>query len=396
MMPDFGSRWMNPTLLKPGGQAITYLVEDAQTDGKPTCVAKILNNPRPERRARFLQEIRSTEEFDHPNVVKSIAQGETKNHKQPFFVMPYYEKGTLEENHGRLGSPLDRLRLFVQICEGVAYAHGKGLIHRDLKPANIFLSQETIPIVGDFGLCYRHDLESDERITQTHEAVGARKYIPPEWREGKVDNPQPGGDLYSLGKILYWVLVGTEYDGHEDDHQSQARCIVKTFWTPADERTSHQVARSYFEKWVLAFSLADEIVGVTLRKNPNERLDSARKLIDRVRGAIARIEAGGCVLNLDLPKRCLFCGTGTYQSAHRLTLRNGSTTFFPDRHGREKLRGSISPAQELYDMRKLAEAHFGLTASWGIPLILVCDFCGNVQSFRLDLTSDGTGTNWLP
>jgi hypothetical protein len=58
-------------------------------------------------------------------------------------------------------------------------------------------------------------------------------------------------------------------------------------------------------------------------------------------------------------------------------------------------RGSISPAQELYDMRKLAEAQFGLTASWGIPLILVCDFCGNVQSFRLDLTSDGTGENWL-
>jgi serine/threonine protein kinase len=170
-MPDFGSRWINPTLLKPGGQAITYLVEDAQTDGKPTCVAKILNNTRPERRPRFLQEIRSTEEFDHPNVVKSIAQGETKKHKQPFFVMPYYVKGTLEENHGRLGSPLDRLRLFLQICEGVAYAHAKGLIHGDLKPANIFLSQETIPIVGDFGLCYRHDLEADDRVTQSDQAV---------------------------------------------------------------------------------------------------------------------------------------------------------------------------------------------------------------------------------
>jgi serine/threonine protein kinase len=309
--------------------------------------------------------------------------------------MPYYGTGTLEENHGHLGSPLDRFRLFLQICEGVAYAHAKGLVHRDLKPANIFLSKETIPIVGDFGLCYRHDLEADERVTQTHEAVGARKYMPPEWREGKVDNPQPSGDLYSLGKILYWIFVGTEYDGHEDDHQSQEHCIVKAYWRPPEENISHQVGKSYFEKWVLAFSLADEIVGATLRKNPNERLDYAVKLIDRVRGAIARIEAGGRALNLGLPKRCLFCATGTYRAAHQLPLRNGSTTFFPDRQGREKLRGSMSNAKELTDIRSLANVQFGLTASWGIPLILVCDYCGNVQSFRLDLTSDGTGENWL-
>jgi serine/threonine protein kinase len=117
--------------------------------------------------------------------------------------MPYYERGTFAENHERLGSPLERLRLFLQICAGVAYAHAQGLIHRDLKPANIFLSEGRIPVVGDFGLCYRHESGTDERLTLSNEAVGARKYIPPEWREGRVDNPQATGDIYSLGKILY-------------------------------------------------------------------------------------------------------------------------------------------------------------------------------------------------
>jgi serine/threonine protein kinase len=294
-MPDFGPRWINQHLLKPGGQALTYLVEDAQTDGKPTCVAKILNNPGQNGAPDFFKRLASTEEFDHPNVVKSIAQGETKNHKQPFFVMPYYGKGTLEENHGHLGSPLDRFRLFVQICEGVAYAHAKGLIHRDLKPANIFLSQETIPIVGDFGLCYRHDLEADERVTQTHEAVGARKYIPPEWREGKVDNPQPSGDLYSLGKILYWVLVGTEYDGHEDDHQSQAHCIVKHF---GHQQTSAQAIRwlgPILKSGFWHFRWPTKLLASPFGRIRTSALTPPVKLIDRVRGAIARIEAGGRV-----------------------------------------------------------------------------------------------------
>ena len=379
----------------PGGQAQTYLVDDAQTTGNPCCVIKILNNLRPERLARFRQELALTEQFDHPNVVRSLATGETRGHKHPFFVMPYYAKGTLEENHERLGSPLERLRVFLQICEGVAYAHAKGLIHRDLKPANIFLSEETIPIVGDFGLCYRYDLEVDTRITQSQEAVGARKYMPPEWREGRNDKPQPSGDIYSLGKLLYWIFVGRVFDGHEDDHLTQERRIVTTYWVPAEARLSHQVGKAYFEEWVLAYSLADELVARSLRKTPGDRLDYMVKLIERVRGAIARVEAGGRVLNLELPKRCLFCGTGTYQAAHNLLLAHGGPTAFPNLQDRKNVLGKVDP-KELKDIRHFAEENFGFKASWGIPLILVCDNCGNVQSFRLDLTGDRTGANWLP
>ena len=220
-MPNFGARWINPELLDHGGQAQTYLVSDAESPAGPRFVAKILNNPKEDRKARFLQEIEVTETFDHPNVVRSLAKGETANSKWPYFVMPYYEFGTLEQNFDRLGSPLNKLRIFRAICEGVAYAHGKGLVHRDLKPANIFMPDVKVPVVGDFGLCYRKDADADGRNTLPLEAVGARKYMPPEWREGRHDNPSPPGDVYSLGKILYWMFKGKVYDGHEDDHHNE-------------------------------------------------------------------------------------------------------------------------------------------------------------------------------
>lgn len=341
-MPDFGPRWTNPQLLDRGGQALTYTVVDGEVPGNCQRVAKILNNPSADRRSRFLQEIEVTETFSHPNVVQSISRGETQKSRMPYFVMPFYGRGTLAENHGRLGSPLDRLTIFLQICRGVAYAHGKGLIHRDLKPANIFVTEVGIPVVGDFGLCYRHEPSDEGRLTMTHEAVGARKYMPPEWREGREARPQPTGDIYSLGKMLYWIFAGTEYDGHEDDHSTPERSIVKMFWSPEDERTSARTAKSYMERWALAHSAVDRLILRTLRKRVEDRLGSVSELIEETRSLIDSVEAGGRVLDLNLPKRCLFCATGTYRPAHGLPIHNFNRLFFPDIHQRKEASTSKS------------------------------------------------------
>ena len=95
-MPDFGGRWTNPKPLDQGGQAQTFLVDDTEAPGVRR-VAKILNNPKADRKARFLQEIEVTESFDHPNVVRGLGKGETSKSKFPYFVMPYYELGTLAQ-----------------------------------------------------------------------------------------------------------------------------------------------------------------------------------------------------------------------------------------------------------------------------------------------------------
>lgn len=380
-MPDFGKRWTNPRALEKGGQAQTFVVEDAENAGL-RCVAKILNNPKEDRKARFIQEIEVTERFDHPNVVRSIASGETSRNTWPFFIMPYYELGTLEDNYDKLGSPVERIRTFLAICEGVAYAHSRGLVHRDLKPANIFMADFDVPIVGDFGLCYRADEDRDGRMTQTSEAVGARKYMPPEWREGRDGNPESTGDVYSLGKILYWMFEHRVYDGHEDDH-SALHPIVKT-------QTVLQNKSGAPPGWTLAHSLADELVGQTVRKMPHDRLASVSEMIGKVKAAIERVESGGRVLDFNLPKRCLFCGIGNYEIPKNMP-------FFT----REERRTQRTKASEQWPFQSLQNSvkqqlGVGIATSGPIPIYLVCDVCGNIQYFRFDLTRDRSGQEWNP
>lgn len=381
-MPNFGLRWINPEHLNKGGQAQTYLVFDSENPSGPRCVAKILNNPTQDRKARFLQEIEVTETFNHPSVVRSLGKGETVEHKWPYFVMPFYEFGTLEEKFDRLGSPLERLRLFKAICEGVAYAHDKRLIHRDLKPANIFMEQVSVPVVGDFGLCYRAHEDADGRNTQTSEAVGARKYMPPEWREGRNENPRASGDIYSLGKILYWMFKGRVYDGHEDDHLNEDP-IVRTRKILLGENPPAQ-------RWTLAYSVTQELVNRTVLKKEQDRLQTVPKLIDEVCFAIDRVESGGRTLDFNLPKRCLFCAKGNYQLPPNLP--------FPHRDQRRNPPQSPMSQWPFQQLQQFVSGQlgFGNKTDGPIPIYLVCDVCGNVQYFRLDLTADRFGKEWNP
>ena len=296
--------------------------------------------------------------------------------------MPYYELGTLAGKYANLGTPIERLRIFLAICEGVAYAHDKQLIHRDLKPDNIFMASATVPVVGDFGLVYRADEDNDGRNTVTSEAVGARKYMPPEWREGRVDDPQPTGDIYSLGKILYWMFQGRVFDGNEDDH-SEIHPIVKI----------HAVLQNKSEApagWTIAHAFAGELVAETVKKMPDKRIRSVSQLIDRVKGAIDRAESGGRPLDFNLPKRCLFCATGNYELPK-------NTPFFDrqDRSSRRQKAGEVFAFSSVQESVR-RDLGFGSLTPGAYPVLLVCDVCGNIQYFRFDLTRDTWGKEWNP
>jgi serine/threonine protein kinase len=129
-----------------------------------------------------------------------------------------------------------------------------------------------VPVVGDFGLCCRVDEDRDGRNTQTLEAIGARKYMPPEWREGRVETPQPSGDVYSLGKILYWMFQGRVFDGNEDDHSTE-HPLLKTYPVLLSGQTTEEP-----QPETLVKSLADELVSRTVRKRPEDRLSDASEL----------------------------------------------------------------------------------------------------------------------
>lgn len=107
---------------------------------------------------------------------------------------------------------------FKEICDAVAAAHTANIIHRDLKPPNILIRSNDSIAVGDFGLCL--DLtDIEERASASSEVIGARHYIAPELEDGRVFNPQKSSDVYSLGKVLYFIVGGRSFtrERYKDD-----------------------------------------------------------------------------------------------------------------------------------------------------------------------------------
>ena len=115
---------------------------------------------------------------------------------------------------------------FQRVCEGVAYAHSRGVIHRDLKPDNVMLGEYGETLVADWGLAKivgRHDPANTENIegtlrvssdstdsehTRLGELKGTPRFMSPEQAMGRVDELGPATDIYSLGAILYYILTG--------------------------------------------------------------------------------------------------------------------------------------------------------------------------------------------
>ncbi len=98
------------------------------------------------------------------------------------------------------------LELLIDIANGLAHAHANGIVHRDIKPANLLLSgAPALPVIADFGICYVVD---GDRMTLTDEAVGPRLFVAPELEDGRAEQVSARSDVYTLGKLLYWLLKG--------------------------------------------------------------------------------------------------------------------------------------------------------------------------------------------
>jgi CHASE2 domain-containing sensor protein/tRNA A-37 threonylcarbamoyl transferase component Bud32 len=207
----FAGRYEIEGLLGQGGMSTVYKARHKFLE--KSVALKVL---RPNREAdkesvmRFYQEARATAMLSHPNVIGATDFGITPEGK-PFLVLDFVEgqslrdyvrdRGSLEETHAS--------ELFLQICDGLDFAHKHNVLHRDLKPSNIMLvarDDSEIPQVKivDFGLA--KIVSSDLSITSTGVVVGSPLYMSPEQCQGwKVDQRS---DIYSLGCIMYECLAG--------------------------------------------------------------------------------------------------------------------------------------------------------------------------------------------
>lgn len=193
-------------LLGGGGMGIVLLARDAST-GRDVAIKLVRSDLVTNQTVmhRFLKEAGHLKRLRHTNVVS--VEGISDRPEGPYFVMPYFERGSLA-NRIRPGVPLDTesiLDIATQVADGLSFAHRSGIIHRDLKPANILLASGGRACIADFGLARTlfNDTIAD---IDNRNLEGTAPYMSPAVAAGDVEDTRC--DIYSFGAVLYEMLTG--------------------------------------------------------------------------------------------------------------------------------------------------------------------------------------------
>ena len=185
-----------------GGMGVVY--HATRTDVGTTVAVKMLRErfPSADRLRRFLTEQQVLGRLDHPGIARFLDAGVTGD-GTPFFAMEYVEGTPITE--ACAGRPLhERLRLFLDACEAVQYAHGQLVVHRDLKPSNVLVTADGEVTLLDFGISKL--LDADATLTGSGDQPMTPAYAAPEQvGTGEVSTAT---DVYGLGALLYELLAG--------------------------------------------------------------------------------------------------------------------------------------------------------------------------------------------
>jgi serine/threonine protein kinase/tetratricopeptide (TPR) repeat protein len=197
-----------------GGMGSVFLAEQEQPLRRRVALKIIkLGMDTNEVVARFESERQALAMMNHTNIAKVLDAGSTEQGR-PYFVMEYVPGLPLTEYCDRHQlSTRERLALFVPICHAIQHAHQKGIIHRDIKPSNILVAIENgkpIPKIIDFGVAKAVSQRLTEKTvyTQHGRLIGTPEYMSPEQAEMTGLDVDTTTDIYSLGVVLYEVLVG--------------------------------------------------------------------------------------------------------------------------------------------------------------------------------------------
>lgn len=195
-----------------GGMGSVYLAERADGEFKQNVALKLLRSSlaADEQINRFKSERQILASLSHDHIAGLIDGGVTK-YGQPYYVMEYVKGKTLNEYCDNEKLTLEeRLKLFMDICSAVQYAHSKLVVHRDLKPANILVTDDGSVKLLDFGIAkiVADENESPEYIPLTRPGLLplTPSYASPE--QIRNENITTSSDIYQLGLVLYEQLSG--------------------------------------------------------------------------------------------------------------------------------------------------------------------------------------------
>jgi eukaryotic-like serine/threonine-protein kinase len=211
---DFG-RYHVLRPLGEGGMGTVYLAEQREPIRRTVALKVVkLGMDTNEVLTRFNHERQALAMMDHPNIAHIFDATATAKGR-PYFVMEYIEGVPITQYCDREWMTIgQRLELFLAVCRAVQHAHQKGVIHRDLKPSNVLVMEQEgrpVPKVIDFGIAKATDQWAVENtlLTQFGQMVGTPEYASPEQAEVMTGDVDERSDVYSLGVLLYELLIGT-------------------------------------------------------------------------------------------------------------------------------------------------------------------------------------------
>ncbi len=197
-----------------GGMGVVYLARQEEPVRRRVALKVIkLGMDTAEVIARFESERQALALMSHTHIAKVLDAGATEQGR-PYFVMEPVAGLPITEycDKHKLGIR-ERLDLFIQVCRAIHHAHQKGIIHRDVKPSNVLVSLEdgvAVPKVIDFGVAKATDQRLTEKTVYTQQGllIGTPEYMSPEQAELGGVEVDTTTDVYSLGVLLYELLVG--------------------------------------------------------------------------------------------------------------------------------------------------------------------------------------------
>ena len=200
--PDLtGTRYEIRHIIGRGGMGTVYLGLDHALDRE--VAIKVLSVEDHARAERLAREARILARLEHPGLVPVHDYG-VLGDGRPYYVMKYVRGARLDEYAATQTESHERLRIFLRICETVAFAHSAGVIHRDLKPENVMIGAFGEVLVLDWGAA--RVLNDTETLPAT--CVGTPGYMAPEQLEGRADECDARADIFALGAILTCLCAG--------------------------------------------------------------------------------------------------------------------------------------------------------------------------------------------
>jgi eukaryotic-like serine/threonine-protein kinase len=291
-------------LLGAGGMGAVYLADRSDSEFVKQVAIKLV---RPgmwteEVLQRFWTERQVLANLEHQNIARLLDGGATDD-GLPYLVMEYVDGAPIDvyADEQRL-SVAERLRLFVQVCDAVAFAHRNLIVHRDLKPGNVLVDRRGIPKLLDFGIAKILDPggSAEVGLTRTGMRPLTPEYASPEQVRG--EPVTTAADVYSLGILLYELLTGRrpyEINSRSSTDLEKAICetepaapstIVTHGGAKTEQRGENRDAESLArargtEPGRLRRQLEgdlDNIVLMALRKEPERRYPSVERLADDI------------------------------------------------------------------------------------------------------------------